>query len=210
MSCATGSSSPRSVLRPAISKGGYGRTRWVPVLPELDRALRHHLWWLRLKFRLTPDLPPFPSREADGEGRVRPISRAQAHLIMKRVFAQAGIQDDGWLGAHSLRKTFARNVNLNADHDLMVLKSALGHSGVGTTQKYLEADEDRVMAAIARCDFTRRPRKAPATGVPPAAAIPAPLAAVPTAAWLPVISDPMSPLHRCCSPPPSTTFAGEC
>jgi hypothetical protein len=37
----------------------------------------------------------------------------------------------------------------------MVLKAALNHNDVSVTQKYLEAD---VMAAIARCDFTRRPK----------------------------------------------------
>jgi hypothetical protein len=52
-----------------------------------------------------------------------------------------------------------------------VLKRALGHSDVAVTQKYLEVDEDRVVSAIARCDFTRKPRKV----APP----PAPVAAMP-------------------------------
>ncbi len=38
----------------------------------------------------------------------------------------------------------------------MILKAALNHSDVAIAQKYLEADEDDVMAAIARCDFTRK------------------------------------------------------
>ncbi len=40
----------------------------------------------------------------------------------------------------------------------MLLKRALGHADVAATQRYLEIEEDDVMAAIARCDFTRRPR----------------------------------------------------
>ena len=30
-------------IAPRNLKGGYGRTRWVPVLPELHRALDRHL-----------------------------------------------------------------------------------------------------------------------------------------------------------------------
>ena len=40
----------------------------------------------------------------------------------------------------------------------MILKAALNHSDVSVTQKYLEADEDDVMAAIQKCDFTRKTR----------------------------------------------------
>lgn len=40
----------------------------------------------------------------------------------------------------------------------MILKAALNHSDVSVTQKYLEADEDDVMAAIQKCDFTRKAR----------------------------------------------------
>jgi integrase len=153
---------PRIGVAPRHLKGGYGKTRWIPVLPELSRALRHHLWWLGLKFQLTPDLPLFPSRVSDGEGGVRPISRFQAHRVVKSAFAKAGILDDGRLGTHSLRKTFAGNVYLSAGHDLMVLKLALGHTSVATTEQYLEVQEDRVMAAIAHCDFTRPSRKSAA------------------------------------------------
>ena len=52
--------------------------------------------------------------------------------------------------------TRARNVYRNSGNDIMILMAALNHSDVSVTQKYLEADEDEVMAAIQRCDFTRR------------------------------------------------------
>ena len=41
----------------------------------------------------------------------------------------------------------------------MILKAALNHSDISVTQKYLEVDEDEVMAAIAKCDFSRGTRK---------------------------------------------------
>ena len=160
---------PKIGIAPRNLKGGYGTTRWVPILPELRRALERHLWWLSLKFQLEPRLPLFPSRKATPAGDVRPIARARAHALLKSVFARAGVADDGRLGTHSLRKTFARSVYVASGRDLMVLKRALGHSDVAVTQKYLEVDEDRVASAIARCDFTRRPRKVPPAAPPFAA-----------------------------------------
>lgn len=60
------------------------------------------------------------------------------------------------MGTHTLRKTWARKVYKHSGNDIMILKAALNHSDISATQKYLEADEDKVMAAIAKCDFTRK------------------------------------------------------
>lgn len=118
---------------------------------------------MRLKFELKPELPLFPSRQRELDGTERPVARSQAHDLIKAVFAQAGIADDGRLGTHSLRKTFAKNAYLNGGRDIMLLKRALGHADVSATQRYLEVEEDAVMAAISRCDFTSRtPRATPA------------------------------------------------
>jgi integrase len=146
-------------ITPRFLKGNFGRTRWVPVLPELHRALTKQLWWLDRKFGLRPDLPLFPSRKRRRDGVIRAICRTQAHDLVKEIFRLAGIEDDGRLGTHSLRKTFARNVYKHSGNDLMVLKAALHHSDVDTTQKYLETREEDVVAAITKCDFTRRGRQ---------------------------------------------------
>jgi hypothetical protein len=37
----------------------------------------------------------------------------------------------------------------------MVLRAAFGHSDVSITQKYLEVEEDAVLATIRKCDFSR-------------------------------------------------------
>lgn len=143
-------------IAPRNMKGGYGRTRRIPVLPELHRALFSYLGWLRQRFELTADMPLFISREGDQSGNLRPLTRESARRIMHGAYAAAAIQNDGRLGTHTLRKTWARNVYKNSGNDIMILKSALNHSDVSVTQKYLEADEDDVMAAIAKCDFTRK------------------------------------------------------
>ena len=161
---------PRIGIAPRCLKGGYGRTRWVPVLPELERALRSQLWALGLRFEPRPDLPLFPSRESPDAGAVHPLGAAQAANVINNAFAAAGIRDDGRLGTHTLRKTWAKAVFEHGGRDIMLLKAALGHSQVSATQRYLEPDEDRVMAAIAGCDFTRGPRARPLPAVPAEAA----------------------------------------
>jgi len=143
-------------IAPRNMKGGYGRTRWIPVLPELHGALESYLGWLRRRLELSPGMPLFISREGDGEGNLRPLTRESARRIMHAAFAAAGVENDGRLGTHTLRKTWARKVYRNSGNDIMILKAALNHSDVSVTQKYLEVDEDEVMAAIHGSDFTRR------------------------------------------------------
>jgi hypothetical protein len=72
-------------------KSGYGCTRWIPVLPELHRALESYLAWLRRRLELTPDMPLFISRESDGEGQLRPLDRESARRIMHAAYAAAAI-----------------------------------------------------------------------------------------------------------------------
>lgn len=101
---------PAIGVAPAHLKGGYGRTRWIPILPELQRALEKLRHWLWLRFELRHDLPLFVSRENDAKGYAGPLAREQARRIIMRAFEQAGIRNDGRLGTHTLRKTWARNV----------------------------------------------------------------------------------------------------
>ncbi len=145
-------------IAPRNLKGGYGSTRWIPILPELQRALKSYIGWLRRRLILTGDMPLFLSRQVDAQGNLRPVSREAARNIVRKALLRAGVKDDGRIGTHSLRKTWARNVYRNSGCDIMILKSALGHSDISVTQKYLEVDEDAVAAAIRQCDFTRTRR----------------------------------------------------
>lgn len=146
-------------VTPRHLKGRRGTTRWIPIMPELRQAIVAHLCHLRQHHELTLDLPLFLSRKSNPNGTARPLSRESARRILSLGFAAAGIEDDGRLGSHSLRKAWARSVYENSGNDLMVLKSALGHRDVTTTQRYLEPDEDRVLAAIRAVDFTCQPSR---------------------------------------------------
>ncbi|MDD3179819.1 MAG: tyrosine-type recombinase/integrase [Opitutaceae bacterium] len=101
-------------------------------------------------------MPLFISREGDESGNLRPLTLESARRIMRAAFDAAANENDGRLGTHTLRKTWARKTYKNSGNDIMILKAALNHSYVSITQKYLEVDEDGVMAAIAKCDFTRK------------------------------------------------------
>lgn len=144
-------------IPPRNLKGKRGRTQRIAVTRELARALTHQLWWLRLKYKLTPELPLFPSRQAGPDGGVRPLTRIQAHTIIKHAFARAGILDDGRLGSHCLRKTAAAKAWAHCK-DPLVLRDLLGHADLRTSQLYLDSNESAVRAALLAGDFTRRPR----------------------------------------------------
>lgn len=139
---------PSVGVAPASLKGGYGRTRWIPILPQLADALQSLRHWLHLRFEICDDLSLFPSREGDDDDRARALSVGQARLIVMRLFRAAGIRDDGRLGTHTLRKTWARRVYAASGNDMMVLRDALGHASVGTSERYLDVGRDRVLEAI--------------------------------------------------------------
>jgi integrase/recombinase XerD len=158
-------------LAPRRMKGGRGPTRWIPILPELRRALECHLAHLGRRFELAADVPLFISRNSGPGGTFRPLGREAARRLLARAFADAGIDDDGRLGSHSLRKTWSKRVYANCGNDIMVLRLALGHRDVSTTQRYLEPDEEVMLAAVRGVDFTRRPRRQEPTTTHPANAL---------------------------------------
>lgn len=145
-------------IAPKRLKGGYGRTRYVPVLPELGRALDSHLHRMGLKYLLNPRMPLFLSVRTQ-QGEIQAMTRSGAQRLLKRVMQRAGVEDDGRLGTHSLRKTFARAVYRSSGNDIMVLRAALGHSSVSISERYLEVDADEVEAAMRSVDFTRGGRR---------------------------------------------------
>ena len=167
-------------IAPRCLKGRRGRTRWVPVLPELTRALASHVHWLRQRFELSPETPVFVSREANPDGTLHPLSREAARRIMHQAFRRAGIINDGRLGTHTFRKTWARHVLRHSGNNVAVLQAALHHSSLEVTQRYISVEDDEVEAAIRKCDFTRRPRlrplPTPTEFMPPVAPVPSSLA----------------------------------
>lgn len=150
---------PKIAFRPSCLKGRYGSTRWVPMSPELGRALESYLGWLRRRWELAPKLPLFLSRQDFRDQEARAITREAARLVIRRVFCRAGVFDDGRLGSHSRRKAWAHSVYLASSRDVLVVKAALGHANLSSTQAYLSASDSAVEAAMRKVDFTRPSRR---------------------------------------------------
>jgi integrase/recombinase XerD len=93
-----------------------------------------------------PNVPLFPSRQGTG-----PVSRWQVNRIVHGLFAAAGVEDagvPGMYGTHSLRKVYAARVYANSGHSLLVLKAALGHQSVATSEGYINIGDEEVERVV--------------------------------------------------------------
>jgi len=150
---------PQIGVAPRRLKGKRGQTRWVPVVPELERALALHVSVMesQAKGGLAQTQPLFAS-DVSGEPP-RPLSSAQARKIFMRVFRLARVRNDGRLGTHTFRKTFARKVFILSGHNLHVTRAALGHTSIAVTERYLENRPGDIHRLVRLGDWTRQPRR---------------------------------------------------
>ena len=147
-------------VQPRHRKGGYGSTHWIPIGCEMQRALEKLMKERIEKNLLTkPSDPLFPSRKRGPNGQYHPMGKKQVYRLVMKIFRRAKIENDGRLGTHSLRKTFAAKVYKLSGNDLMVTRDALGHSSCSVTERYLESDREKVEDVILQGDWTRKPRK---------------------------------------------------
>lgn len=174
----------RTGIRPHRLKGGYGNTRWIPICPELARALSAYLAQRAKKEVLKPDAPLFLSRESAADGSQKALSRSGAEKLIAGILRHIGQGDLETLTSHTCRKTWARRLYEISNHDIVLVRDGLGHSSISVTQVYISGNQQRLDELILKCDTSRRPRKAPAPApviVPPVAAVAIP-AIVPAAA----------------------------
>lgn len=145
----------RVALPPRFLKGHYGRTRTIPIGPELHRALASYLKRREADGSLRPELPLFLSRCHGPAGAPKTITRSMAEKIIKTQLRL--ISDDPQaLSTHSLRKTFAVRLYEASGHDLLLVRDGLGHSSVAVTQVYLPIAHSKLEAMVLRGDWTRR------------------------------------------------------
>jgi integrase len=148
-------------LRPAHLKGGYGSTRWIPIGPELRRALAAYLAQRRQSGPLAPEDPLFLSRHHHPDGTGKPICSSSAEKMIRRRLRQIADGDTQRLSTHTLRKSWAKRLYERSGHDLILVRDGLAHSCVSVTQRYLSGDGQKLDACILAGDWTRRPRSAP-------------------------------------------------
>jgi integrase len=145
----------QGAIRPSVTvtrarlKGGrsvYRRSIHSRSVPLNDRAktyLNVYLSGRALAGLLNPTAPLFPSRK---HGLA--LTRWQANRIVHTVLGAAGFADQGRYGTHPLRKTFFQKVYRATKHDINLTRAVMGHTQVGTTQRYLHVDARDVTAAV--------------------------------------------------------------
>jgi len=130
-------------------KGGRGRrrkaisSRTVPLNDAAVAALQKYLFSRFGSGPVAPQEPLFPSRFHGLR-----LTRWGLNRLVKEVVAQAGVGSSGQFGTHSLRKTFAKKIYAATGNDINLTRAVLGHAQVGTTQRYLEVDDEDVSRAI--------------------------------------------------------------
>lgn len=130
---------PTATTRALRVTGKGGKTRIVPVLPAVVRAVDDYL---RLcPFRL-------PAEEALFRGvRGGPLSPRLVQLAMERLRGAMGLPDDAT--PHALRHSFATHL-LGAGGDLRTIQELLGHTSLSTTQIYTQVDSARLLDVWAK------------------------------------------------------------
>ena len=129
------------LFKKAITKGAVSRA--VPVNSDGRQAIEDLVSWHRGAYRrIAKTRPLFPSR--NGKGR-NPLSRREAHDVLKRAFVKAGL--NGHLATHSLRKSFAQRL-YEQTSDIFAVQEMLGHAKVLTTQKYLGVNYASIREAV--------------------------------------------------------------
>lgn len=111
-----------------------GKVRSLPsgsIVEEMDRLLEHHNWVILAD--LITDSGPSGS-----ENQFRGAYQAVLKEV-KKIAKAAGLDDS--ITPHRFRHSFARHVYELSNGNLVMVKQALGHASINTTQIYLSTDE---------------------------------------------------------------------
>ena len=135
----TPGSAPGTEARALRVTGKGGKTRVVPVLPVVVRAIEDYR---RLcPFVLDPEAPLF--RGVKGGA----LSPRVVQLTMERLRGALGLAETAT--PHALRHSFATHL-LGAGGDLRTIQELLGHASLSTTQVYTEVDAVRLLDVWAK------------------------------------------------------------
>jgi integrase/recombinase XerC len=123
--------------RDSLTVTGKGnKTRSVPVLPQVARAIAEYL-------ALCPHQVGRGGPLFVGD-RGGPLSPRIIQLTMQRLRGALGLPDSAT--PHALRHSFATHL-LSKGGDLRAIQELLGHASLSTTQGYTKVDAERLLAA---------------------------------------------------------------
>ncbi|MCA6296431.1 MAG: tyrosine-type recombinase/integrase, partial [Phenylobacterium sp.] len=118
--------------------GKGAKTRMVPVLPRVARAVQDYLD--AQPFPLSPDDPLFRAR------RGGPLSPRHVQATVQGMRGRLGLPASAT--PHALRHAFATHL-LGAGADLRSIQELLGHASLSTTQRYTQVDSAALLRAYA-------------------------------------------------------------
>lgn len=124
-------------------------SRMIPCNADGRKAITELIEWHKETYG-DQDIKRLLFKSREGEGA---ISRTQAHRVLKDAFEMAGL--NGKLATHSLRKTYAQRL-YDATGDIYLVKEALGHKSVDTTQQYLGISYKKFQQASESIELNRR------------------------------------------------------
>ncbi|HEY8383394.1 MAG TPA: tyrosine recombinase XerC [Microvirga sp.] len=117
--------------------GKGGKTRSVPVIPPIQRAVEEYLHLC--PYPLAPEGPLFVG------ARGGPLSPRIIQLAVEELRGVLGLPDSAT--PHALRHSFATHL-LARGGDLRGIQELLGHASLSTTQLYTKVDSARLMDAF--------------------------------------------------------------
>ncbi len=132
----TASDLPRDPEMPLRITGKGGKTRMVPLLPEVRRALDDYR--ARAPFAPEPEEPLFRGL------RGGPLSPRIVQLLIQNLRRGLGLPES--TTPHALRHSFATHL-LAAGADLRGIQELLGHASLSTTQRYTAVDPSGLLKA---------------------------------------------------------------
>lgn len=133
----------QNYVRGEFKKPKGGRTRYVPMTPDVVKELQSH------------NHERGPLVFCDFEGRVLVRHRVVRALEVRLQMIGLGERCMGW---HDLRHTYASHLVM-AGTDIYVVQRLLGHRSIKTTERYVHLAPDFVQDAVAALD--RGEREAP-------------------------------------------------
>ena len=155
----------KSIL--AIRNTKFGKSRLVPIGPQLNRALVQYDR-TRPKRRPVDELRPLIDRRAGSEHvflnrRGQPLTRFGIHALVERHAAYLPTQlpslANKRVSPHTIRHTTATHL-LRAGVDINTIRAWLGHVSLTTTNVYAEVDLEMKAKALVKCEIkSGKPRK---------------------------------------------------
>lgn len=112
-----------------------------PIKIKINSAVKEAISMLLINLKnYLPDMYLFQSRE----GTNQPLKTRSVHRIMKEMAKVTGLDKKYNIGAHSLRKTWARQYYVKHPTEIVKIQRALNHSSPEVTLCYIGITQDEM------------------------------------------------------------------